>query len=110
MLRKWIIVLVANSHYFVNTQDDEEDSDSDDDDLSDADLVETALESYTTPIDNEEDLENAVDEYVSFKEVMSGKYTEKRRLKLYEKYSNCSSYQQLYPHKTKPGMHFSLAA
>lgn len=77
MLRKWIIVLFANWHYFVNTQDDEEDSDSDDDDLSDADLVETALESYTTPIDNEEDLENAVDEYVSFKEVMSGKYTEK---------------------------------
>lgn len=52
---------------------DEDDEDSDDEEEdSVGDLNETALESFTTPIDDEE-LETAIDEYVSFKEVISGK-------------------------------------
>lgn len=47
----------------------DEDSDADDDE-SDADLKETQLESYTTPIDEEES-ENAIDEYITFKEVIT---------------------------------------
>lgn len=46
-----------------NIQDDDETSDDEDDDLAE----ETALEGYTTPLDDEE---SSIDEYVVFKEVM----------------------------------------
>lgn len=53
-------------------KDDDEESDDEEEDSID-DLNETALEGFTTPLDEEED-ENAIDEYVTFKEVISGKY------------------------------------
>lgn len=48
--------------------DGEEEEDDDDDDLN-----ETALESYTTPID-EEETDAAIDEYMTFKEVFTCKF------------------------------------
>lgn len=47
-------------------QDDEDDSD--DDDLSDFDIDETTLETYLTPIDDE-DCDNPIDEYIAFQQV-----------------------------------------
>ena len=49
--------------------DDDVDSDNEEEDSID-DLNETALESFTTPIDDES-LETAIDEYVTFKEVIA---------------------------------------
>lgn len=49
---------------------DNEDDDSDDDDDSSDELDETALETYSTPIDNDEQPE-CVDEYIVFKEVIT---------------------------------------
>lgn len=51
---------------------DDTDDDSDDDDDSDTELDETALESYTTPIDDET-TDNPVDEFVTFQQVMTSK-------------------------------------
>uniref|UniRef100_A0A182JP08 Importin N-terminal domain-containing protein n=1 Tax=Anopheles christyi TaxID=43041 RepID=A0A182JP08_9DIPT len=54
-------------------QDAESDEDDDDDDDEDDDLDEideTALESYTTPLDDEEN-PNTVDEYILFQDVMN---------------------------------------
>jgi len=48
---------------------DEEESDDEDEDSLD-DLNETALESFSTPLDDEE-AETAIDEYVTFKEVIT---------------------------------------
>lgn len=53
-------------------KDDDEESDDEEED-SVGDLNETALEGFTTPLDEEED-ENAIDEYVTFKEVITGKF------------------------------------
>lgn len=50
---------------------DDEDSDDDEEESVD-DLNETALEGFTTPIDDEEE-DSAIDEYVTFKEVFSGR-------------------------------------
>uniref|UniRef100_A0A182IM19 Uncharacterized protein n=1 Tax=Anopheles atroparvus TaxID=41427 RepID=A0A182IM19_ANOAO len=49
---------------------DEDDDDDDDDDDDGDDIDETALESYTTPLDDEEN-PNAVDEYILFQDVMN---------------------------------------
>jgi hypothetical protein len=46
--------------------------DEDDDDDSADDLDETALEGFTTPIDDEDNPET-VDEYIAFQEVMNSK-------------------------------------
>ncbi|XP_058126531.1 importin-7 [Anopheles ziemanni] len=51
-----------------DSDDDDEDDDDDDDDGDEID--ETALESYTTPLDDEEN-PNAVDEYILFQDVMN---------------------------------------
>lgn len=51
-------------------KDEDEDDDSDADDLE---SDETVLESYTTPLDDEE-TPDAVDEYITFSEVMSSKF------------------------------------
>lgn len=53
-------------------KDDEEDDDDEEDSIDE--LNETALECYTTPIDDEED-ESAIDEYVTFKNVITGTNT-----------------------------------
>lgn len=55
-------------------QDENDDDDSDADDDSDTELDETALESYTTPIDDESG-DNPIDEFVSFQQVMTSKNT-----------------------------------
>jgi hypothetical protein len=47
--------------------------DDDDDDSAD-DLDETALEGFTTPIDDEDNPET-VDEYIAFQEVMNSEFT-----------------------------------
>lgn len=52
-------------------KDDNEDSD-DEAEESIGDLNETGLETFTTPIDDEEN-ESAIDEYWTFKEVITGK-------------------------------------
>lgn len=52
-------------------KDEDEDDDSDADDLE---SDETVLESYTTPLDDEE-TPDAVDEYITFSEVMSSKWS-----------------------------------
>lgn len=52
--------------------DDEEESDDEEEDSVD-DLNETVLEGFTTPLDEEED-ENAIDEYIAFKEVITGTF------------------------------------
>lgn len=57
-------------------QDDEDDSD--DSELSDFDLDETTLETYLTPIDDE-DCDNPIDEYIAFQQVITRKL--KHRLK-----------------------------
>lgn len=49
-------------------QDDEDDSD--DSELSDFDIDETTLETYLTPIDDE-DADNPVDEYIAFQQVIT---------------------------------------
>lgn len=54
-------------------KDDDDESDDEEEVESIDNLNETALEGFTTPLDEEED-ENAVDEYVTFKEVIAGKY------------------------------------
>lgn len=51
----------------------DEDSNDEDDDESDDELEETALESYTTPIDDE-DADQPIDEYVAFQQVMASEY------------------------------------
>lgn len=56
----------------VSIKDDSEDDDDDDDDDSGDELDETALEGYTTPIDDE-DSADAIDEYVAFQEVMKSR-------------------------------------
>lgn len=53
-------------------QDEEEDDSNDDDDDSDDEMEETALESYTTPIDDE-DADQPIDEYIAFQSVMASK-------------------------------------
>lgn len=53
-------------------QDEDEDDDSDADDDTDSELDETALESYTTPIDDES-TDNPIDEFVTFQQVMTSK-------------------------------------
>lgn len=50
-------------------KDEDEDTDDEDDDSND-ELDETALETYTTVIDDEE-ADNAIDEYVTFQQVMT---------------------------------------
>lgn len=50
---------------------DEDDESDDEEEESLDDLNETALEAFTTPIDDEE-ADNAIDEYVTFKEVITG--------------------------------------
>lgn len=52
-------------------KDDDEDSD-DEAEESVGDLNETGLETFTTPIDDEEN-DSAIDEYWTFKEVITGK-------------------------------------
>lgn len=52
-----------------NTRQQDDSDDSDDDDAYDA-PEETPLESYTTPLDEEDEVENNLDEYVYFKEVL----------------------------------------
>lgn len=54
---------------------DDEDDDSDGEEDSAGDLNETALETFTTPIDNE-NVENAIDEYITFKEVITALSTQ----------------------------------
>ncbi|XP_049297694.1 importin-7 [Anopheles funestus] len=49
---------------------DEEDDDDDDDDDDGDEIDETALESYTTPLDDEEN-PNTVDEYIMFQDIMN---------------------------------------
>lgn len=56
--------------YLVFEQDD--DDESDDSELSDFDLDETTLETYLTPIDDE-DCDNPIDEYITFQEVINRK-------------------------------------
>lgn len=56
-------------------KDDDEDSD-DEAEESIGDLNETGLETFTTPIDDEEN-ESAIDEYWTFKEVITGKRKKK---------------------------------
>lgn len=53
------------------TQDEDSDEDSDDDNDSD-ELDETALEAFTTPLDDE-DSPTAIDEYIAFQDVMTSK-------------------------------------
>ncbi len=54
-------------------QDEDSDEDEEDEDGSDSDEAEeTALEGFTTPID-EEDSSEFIDEYVVFQEVMQSK-------------------------------------
>lgn len=53
-------------------KDSVHDDDDDEEEETIDDLNETALEGFSTTIDNEED-ENAIDEYVIFKEVITGK-------------------------------------
>ena len=53
---------------FQNGESDDEDEDDDDDDSVD-ELDETALEGFTTPLDEEEG-PDAIDEYVVFQDVM----------------------------------------
>lgn len=56
---------------FVILFDLQEDEDSDDDsELSDFDLDETTLETYLTPIDDE-DADNPIDEYIAFQQVIT---------------------------------------
>lgn len=57
------------------------DQESEDDDSLD-DLNETVLEAFTTPIDQEE-AETAIDEYVTFKEVITGNYQKANNVHLY---------------------------
>lgn len=52
---------------------DEESDDDDDDDDSNDELDKTELESYTTPIDDEE-ADNPIDEFVTFQQVMTSKF------------------------------------
>lgn len=56
-------------------KDDDEESDDEEEEETIDDLNETALEGFTTPLDEEED-ENAIDEYVTFKEVISALSTQ----------------------------------
>lgn len=52
-------------------QGDSEDEEYDDDDDDEDGAAETALETYTTPLDSED---CPIDEYVIFKEVMQSKF------------------------------------
>ena len=49
---------------------DEDDDDSETEDGTTDELDETALESYTTPIDNDDEPE-CIDEYITFQQVIS---------------------------------------
>lgn len=51
----------------------EEEDDSDESEFSDFDLDETTLETYLTPIDDE-DGDNPVDEYIAFQQVITRKF------------------------------------
>lgn len=59
---------------FKDDKDDDEDSEDNEEESMD-DLNETALESFTTPLDDNED-ETAIDEYVVFKEIIAGLSTQ----------------------------------
>ena len=64
-----ILKVSVRSQSLLASQDDEdEDDDSDDEDVEDS-LDETALESFTTPLDKED---CDVDEYQVFKDIMTG--------------------------------------
>ena len=54
-------------------QDADSDEDDDDDDDDDDEDEETALEGFTTPLDDDESPEY-IDEYLAFQEVMASKY------------------------------------
>lgn len=54
-------------------QDDDDEDESDDDDDSDDEMDETTLESYTTPIDDEE-ADNPIDEFITFQQVLASKH------------------------------------
>lgn len=51
-------------------QDDDEDSDSE---ISDFEIDETTLETYLTPIDDEE-ADNPIDEYIAFQQTLACAY------------------------------------
>lgn len=86
----------------------DEDADSDGEaEESVGDLNETGLESFTTPIDDEEN-ETAIDEYWTFKEVITGELicnTILLWLFLYV-FLSCLAPQH-FPHRTRPGMRSS---
>lgn len=54
-------------------QDDDDDSNDDDDEDLIYDEDETALEGYTTPIDDEE-ADDPIDEYIAFQQVMTSMF------------------------------------
>jgi hypothetical protein len=64
---------VPNLIFFLNIPDEDDDDDSADD------LDETALEGFTTPIDDEDNPET-VDEYIAFQEVMNSKLAFKKKI------------------------------
>lgn len=80
-------------------KDEDEDDDSDADDLE---SDETVLESYTTPLDDEE-TPDAVDEYITFSEVMSSE-SSICFSPLFSFLNLCFS-PQLYQHKIQVGTH-----
>lgn len=71
MFLKALVNLICNVYLVFYFQQDDDDE-SDDSELSDFDLDETTLETYLTPIDDE-DCDNPIDEYITFQEVINRK-------------------------------------
>lgn len=71
MFLKALVNLICNVYLVCYFQQDDDDE-SDDSELSDFDLDETTLETYLTPIDDE-DCDNPIDEYITFQEVINRK-------------------------------------
>lgn len=62
------------SGFEISAEIKDEDSDDDDSDEDSDELDETALEGFSTPLD-EEDGPNAIDEYMVFQDVMQSKFS-----------------------------------
>lgn len=89
-------------------QDENYDDDSDADDDTDSELDETALESYTTPIDDETG-DNPINEFVTFQQVMTSKSSIYNRM--FDYVNVCVLYDafdefQLCQHKIKDTIHY----
>lgn len=71
-LSQFLGVVVYWSIVYVNRKQDD-DEDSNDSEISDFEIDETTLETYLTPIDDE-DTDNPIDEYIAFQQVLTRTY------------------------------------